>query len=142
MKDIELASALRSATSNMHKRLRKQTHSADNLSITEITTLSYLFRQKSLTPSELADLLKIKTQSMSQVLSRMQDLRLINRSAFETDKRKTLIALTDYGEEIIEKSRYERDEWLTNAIEQHLSVNEKKLLSDAINLIERISNSK
>ncbi len=142
MEDIELASALRSAVSNMHKRLRKQTHSADNLSITEVTTLSYLFRQHSLTPSELADLLKIKTQSMSQVLTRMQDLKLINRSASETDKRKTLITLTDYGKEIVEKSRYERDEWLTDTIEQHLSADEKKQLSDSLKLIERISNSK
>jgi DNA-binding MarR family transcriptional regulator len=142
MEDIKLASALRNATSKMYKRLRKQMHAADSLSITAITTLSYLYQDKIHTPSELADLVKVKAQSMSEVLNHLQFFDLINKTPSVNDKRKTTVSLTVEGEKIVEQTRYERDAWLTNAIDQHLSYSEKKQLAEAIVLIEKLSDCK
>jgi DNA-binding MarR family transcriptional regulator len=142
MEDIKLASALRTATSKMYKRLRKQMHAADSLSITAITTLSYLYQDITHTPSELADLVKVKAQSMSEVLKHMKELGLINKINAVDDRRKITVSLTAEGKKIVEQTRYERDEWLTKAIDQHLSDSEKKQLKEAIVLIERLNDCK
>ena len=117
-------------------------HTADSLSITGITTLSYLYQDTSHTPSELADLVKVKAQSMSEVIKHMSGLGLINKTAAVDDKRKVTVSLTEAGRKIVEQTRYERDEWLTDAIGRHLSDDEKKQLKDAIALIDRLSDSK
>ncbi len=142
MENSELATLLRTIISKMNKRLRKQMHAVDNFSITEITALSYLHSEGQLSPSELAVLLKIKTQSMSDVLKRFTEQDLIDKSASESDKRKVLISLSAAGRLAVEKTRYERDEWLTNAIEHHLNKKEKQLLADAIALMDKLSDFK
>ncbi|MEN0053876.1 MAG: MarR family transcriptional regulator [Mucilaginibacter sp.] len=142
MENIKLASALRTVTSKMYKRLRKQMHTADSLSITAITTLSYLYQNTCHTPSELADLVKVKAQSMSEVLKHMNELGLINKTNAVDDKRKITVSLTEAGRKIVEQTRYERDDWLTDAISQNLSDDEKRQLTGAIALIDRLSDSK
>src|ERR1700754_3120397 len=116
MDHFELASALRGVVSDLQKRLRKQTYSADELSLTESHTLSYLYKKGSLFPSELAELNKIRKQSMSQALNRLEELKLIKRVASKEDKRKMAISLTAAAEKIVEKSRHERDVWLAGAV--------------------------
>ena len=122
----------------MSKRLRKHMNDADNFSISEITTLSHLYNDESHSPSELADLIKVKTQSMSEVLSRLCKLGIINKTVSATDKRKFVVTLTENGRKIVEQTRYERDEWLTNAIESQLNDREKEVLSEAVILMERL----
>jgi DNA-binding MarR family transcriptional regulator len=139
MDHLELSSSLRDVISKLHKRLRKQSYSGDGLSMTELTTLSHLYLSPPLSPSELADLNKIKTQSMSQVLARLESAKLIQRMASSEDKRKVGVSLTPQGKKMIEQSRYERDEWLAEAIRNTLSEKESKTLSAAIPLLRQIA---
>ena len=138
---FEIASALRGAVSDMHKRLRKQAYSAGGLSITETFTLSYLYREKSLSPSDLAEINKIKKQSMSQVLAHLEELKLIRRVVSKEDKRKVAISLTGVGEKMVEKTRYERDEWLAQAIRERLGEKELKVLAAAIPMLQQIADA-
>ena len=140
MKTTTLASALRDITSKMHKRLRRQMNSANNFSISEITTLSHLYQNESLSPSELACLVMVKTQSMSEVLSHLQQMELIIKTPSLTDKRKFNVSLTAHGRQVVEQTRYERDEWLTEAIAHHLSSKEQQVLAEAVSMMERICN--
>jgi len=139
MENNELASSLRTAISRMNKRLRKSMNALNGLSITEIDTVSYLYRTDTLSPSELAELLKVRGQSMSEVLTRLQKLEMINKTPSLTDKRKFAVSLTEHGRQVVEQTRYERDEWLSNAIEYNLSGKEKLVLKEAIGLLERLS---
>ena len=142
MDHFELASALRGVVSDLHKRLRKQTYSADELSLTEAHTLSYLYKKGSLFPSELAELNKIKKQSMSQALNRLEELKLIRRVASKEDKRKMAISLTAAAEKIVEKSRHERDVWMAGAMKVVMTEKDMRVLAAAIPLLERIANAK
>lgn len=142
MDNFELASALRGVVSDLHKRLRKQAYAADGLSITEATTLSYLYRNGTLYPSELAEINKIKKQSMSQVLNRLEELKLIQRVVSKEDKRKMAISLTAAARKMVDKTRYERDEWLAGAIREVVAEKDVKILIAAIPLLERIANVK
>lgn len=135
----ELSASLRSAVSAMHKRLRKQMYSVATYSITEIITMGYLYRQGAMLPSELAVHTGVKTQSMSQILNKMQEHKLIRREPSKEDGRKVYISLTAHGKKIVEKTRYERDEWLGAAMEQHLTAKEAALLAQSITILEKLS---
>jgi DNA-binding MarR family transcriptional regulator len=142
METSHLASSLRNIISDMNKRLRKTYNSADNLSISEITTLSYLYPDQALPATELAKLVMVKTQSMSELLIRLNGLGIVDKTPSDLDKRKSLIALTEKGRQVVEQTRYERDEWLTQAIDHTLSEKEKMILQDAILLMYKIRDVK
>jgi DNA-binding MarR family transcriptional regulator len=114
-------------------------HSAEVLSMTEIETLGLLYLRGALLPSELASLTKIKMQSMSQILKKMERHEVITRSPSETDGRKVYIALTPTGRTMIEQTRYERDEWLNNVVKQALTDKERKLLREALPILNKIA---
>jgi len=136
----ELSSSLRNAISILNKRLRKQVYCGPGFSITELNTISYLYQSPPLSPSALAELNKIKTQSMSQVLGKLEKEKIIRRTASREDKRKVSVSLTAQGEKIVEQSRYERDGWLAEAIKAMLSDKEVKTLSAVIPILQKIAN--
>jgi DNA-binding MarR family transcriptional regulator len=117
-------------------------YSAQTLSITEIEIIGYLYKKGSLLPSELAVLTKVKAQSMSQFVNRLESNQMIERKVSESDKRKTFLSLTAWGREQVEQTRYERDEWLSNAIEKTLTKSETKILTQAIEILNKLAHAK
>jgi DNA-binding MarR family transcriptional regulator len=114
-------------------------NSVGSLSMSEIDTLSILYNTDSQSPSELAQLVKIKGQSMSEVISRLESNMIVKKTKSDTDKRKFEVALTDKGRLLVEQTRYERDEWLGSAINTLLTDQEKDTLASAAKIIERLS---
>lgn len=135
----DLSSSLRSAISALNKRLRKQMYTAETLSITEIETIGLLYRRESLLPSQLAALVKVKTPTMSQILRKMESAEAIKRTPSPEDGRKVVVSITPLGRQLVRQSRYERDEWLANAIEASLTDKEKKLLAEAIKIVNKLA---
>ena len=140
--DIKLASELRTVTSHFFKRLKQEMRIEEDLSMTDLATLAHLYRVPADYPSELAAMTKVKTQSMSQVLNHLEELRLIERTPSETDKRKTAISLSVHGREMVAKTRLERDEWLANAIETHLTPDQKAIIEEAVVIMQTLANVK
>ncbi len=138
----ELASALRSVVSALHKTLRKQVYSTQSYSLTEMETIGHLMRNDFLLPTELAVLTNVKTQSMSQILKKMEEAGLVKRTASKEDKRKVFISLTALGKKMVEKTRYDRDELLKAMMEKSLTPREKDLLIKALPVLEKLSQSK
>lgn len=136
-KDLELASALSTVVTRLVKKLRKESATGQQLSLTERTTLAMLISGGML-PSELAAAEKITNQSMSQILSHLLELGLIDRTASETDKRKVLISLTAAGHEMIKQVKSEKNEWLSAAIEATCTNEEQELLRKAVGPLSRI----
>ena len=142
MNTSELSSSLRSVVSALHKGLRKQSDSVNNYSMTELETIGHLFRSTSLLPTELAGLTKVKTQSMSQILKRLEEQGVIKRTPSKDDKRKVFISLTTPGKKMVEKVKYDKDEWLKNAIEKSLNDKETDLLVKVLPLLNKLVNTK
>jgi len=137
MDTTELASSLRSAVSNLHKGLRKQSDSVKDYSMTEIETIAHLSRSSHL-PTELAALTRITTQSMSQILKKLEEHGIIKRTPSKDDKRKVYISLSVMGKKMLEKVRYDKDEWLKNTIEKTLTGKEKELLAKALTVLNKL----
>ncbi|RBL89364.1 MarR family winged helix-turn-helix transcriptional regulator [Chitinophaga flava] len=142
MNTLATASSLRTCISHLTKRLRKQVYSTGELSFSEMTVMSHVYHQGPLFPSELAELVKVKNQSMSQMLNNLEAETLIVRTPSEDDKRKVLVSITAKGKKMVDKSRSERDEWLATAINNTLTEKEKKMLAEALPLLSKIADYK
>lgn len=138
MDALQTATSLRQAISGIIKRLRRTVKSDNSYSLSEYSTLSYLYPDQRLSAAELAALVRVKAQSMSELLTNLKDQDIIDKTPHETDKRKSLISLTEKGRDILEKSRYEKDEWLAQAIENTLSAEEKRTLRNAVAILHKI----
>lgn len=128
----QLASDLRMVITRLIKKLRIKSETGGQLSLTERSTLALLDQHKELLPSELAAMEKITTQSMSQILNNLLELGYISRKISKTDKRKSIISLSNGGQDILYKARNERDEWLNKALQETCSAKEQDMLSRAI----------
>jgi DNA-binding MarR family transcriptional regulator len=137
-KDTQLASELRTVVTRLIKKLRKQSSTAAQLSLTERSTIALLDQHGELLPNELAAMEKITTQSMSQILCKLLELGLIKRRISETDKRKAIISLSDPGRTMLYRVRNERDEWLNKALEATCTAEEKALLKKAIGPLTKL----
>ncbi len=139
MKNEALPSELRYVISVLHKRLRKQFYTTEIFSMTEIETLGYLVREEASSLSELAALTKVKMPSMSQIINKLEEHKIIKRADAKEDKRKKIITLTALGKKMIAKTRYDRDAWLNDAINTSCTEQEKALLLRALVPLKKIA---
>ena len=142
MDTAELSSSLRSIVSALHKGLRKQIYSANTYSMTEIDTIRHLVRCPALLPSELAVLAKVKAQSMSQILNKLEVQGVIVRAPSIDDKRKVYISLSPAGRKMVEKIKYDGDELLKGLIEKSLSIQEIEVLIKALPVLHKLTETK
>lgn len=138
MENQALASELRTVVSRLVKKLRRKSATGDQLSLTERSTIFVLDQYGELYPNELASMEKITMQSMSQILSHLLELGIIIRTPSQTDKRKTLISLSDFGKEVLLKVRSERDEWLDNALHQTCTPEDMDKLIQALGPLKKL----
>ena len=138
MNTTELSSSLRSVISALHKGLRRQLYSVSSFSMTELETIRFLIRNDELLPTELAALTKIKTQSMSQILKKLEKDGVIQKTACKEDGRKTYISLTSFGKKMVEKTKDDKDQWLKKSIEKSLTNEEIELLKSALPLLNKL----
>jgi DNA-binding MarR family transcriptional regulator len=136
--NLYLASELRTTVTRLIKKLRRESVTGKQLSLTERSTLALLDQHQELLPNELAAMEQITTQSMSQILAHLLELGFIKRKISETDKRKSIISLTANGLEILNRVRNERDEWLHQAIEQTCNAEEKAALKAALAPLQKL----
>jgi len=138
-KSLQFASDLRNTITRVIKKLRKESPTGLGLSVTERSTMALLQQHRSLLPNELAAMEMITNQSMSQVLNRLFELDFINRTISETDKRKINISLSPSGEQTLQQVRYERDEWLANAIAETCTPQEQEILKQALGPLAKLT---
>ena len=130
--DIELVSELRTNITRLVKKLRKHTVTGLMLSLTERSVMSLLYNEQELLPNELATREKITNQSMSQILTHLDELRYINRRIAKEDKRKSFISLSTKGVAAINQLRNEKDTWLHEAIKNSCTADEITILKKAL----------
>lgn len=137
-KDIEIAASLRTVIHRLVKVLRKQTQHQHTLSLTERSCLSLLYQHGELLPSELAQMEKVTTQSMSQIINHLFKLDLLVKTPSGEDKRKVNLSLTPAGRHFIEQVRQEKQEWLARVLHEKTTDKEKDVLKEAMNILAKL----
>lgn len=132
---VNAASELRLVLGQLHRRLR-----AENAwPLSHLTVLSRLDRKGSQTTSGLAAAEHMRPQSMAEIVAELQSEGFVDRVPDPTDRRQLLVDLTDSGRAFLASERERREGWLSKAIAEELTRDERKLLNDAVALLRRLA---
>lgn len=126
---------LRMTLGRLGRVLRQQTD--DDLSYALTSLLFTIGRTEPATASELAESEKVTPPSVSRSLSRLEALKLIDRSPDPSDGRVTRIRLTAAGRRQREFILRSRDIWLSEHLKQ-LSEDDIAQLIAALPALERL----
>ncbi|MBW8688014.1 MarR family winged helix-turn-helix transcriptional regulator [Chitinophaga rhizophila] len=134
----EVAASLRSTVTRLVRQLRKQNISSD-FSNAELLTMGLLDQHGKLLPSALAEMERISAQAISQILNRLEEVGCVNRVMDETDKRKSVVSLTEKGKAHLYEIRRIKEEWLVKAMEKLFSAEELALIEAFLPLLQRLA---
>ncbi|TQS43149.1 MarR family winged helix-turn-helix transcriptional regulator [Cryptosporangium phraense] len=122
-------------------RLRRRLQDASavsGLSAPQASALARLALNEPASASQLAGAERVRPQSMAKTIAALHDLGLIRREADPDDGRQKWIYLTDEGRAAAQGARSHREEWLTDAIAQRFTDDERHLIDQALTLLERV----
>ena len=81
----------------------------------------------------------VRPQSMATIVAALEQRGLIERTPDPEDGRRQVISLTIAGRRRAESDRRVRDEWLARAIQERYSERERRVILDALALLERLT---
>jgi DNA-binding MarR family transcriptional regulator len=134
----DLAAQLRAVLSRLKRQLREQGGRGD-LTPSQISVVLRLEKDGAATVSWLARAEGIRPQSMSSIVTSLQEAGLVKGIADPNDGRKTLMSLSKRCEKLLKEGRAARQDWLTTMILQKLSGREQRQLSASLQVLGRLT---
>jgi DNA-binding MarR family transcriptional regulator len=132
-----LAAEIRAIARKIKLRLRE--HGGRNdLTSSQVSVVLRLEKDGAATISSLARAEGMRPQSMSAVVAPLQESGLVRGAPDPSDGRQTLMSLTPKCRKLLQEGRAARQDWLTTAISQKLSVREQEKIQAALELLARL----
>jgi|SRR5580658_204258 DNA-binding MarR family transcriptional regulator len=132
------ARALRTAVARFQRSLRAE-RSPEGPSLEQLSLLGTLHRGGPMTAGELADRERLRPQSMTRMLARLEERGLITRTPDPADQRRRVIAITLLGRQSLAAEMLRRDARLAGALAHALTPAERDVLRIARDLFERLA---
>nr|WP_246408938.1 MarR family transcriptional regulator [Granulicella aggregans] len=106
--------------------------------MSQVAVLLRLEQDGAATVSSLARAEAMRPQSMSAIVTPLQESGLVRGVPDPSDGRQTLISLTPKYLKWLEEGRAARQDWLTTTISQKLSFQEQEKLREGLKLLARL----
>jgi DNA-binding MarR family transcriptional regulator len=136
------AQAARRGVISLGRRLRtERTPAGGELTMLELSVLGHLNRRGPMTPGDLAAADKVQPQSLTRTLAGLEADRLVSRQPDLTDGRRSLLGITQLGQDALRREMTQRDAWLATAMAAALTRTEIELLRLAGDLMERLADA-
>lgn len=103
--------------------------------------LGHLARKGPMTAGALAAADRLQPQSVTRVLAELETDGLITRLPNPADKRQRVFSISEIGYAALHEDMRQRDEWLTVAMQTHLSPTEREVVLRAAGVLERLADS-
>jgi len=132
-----LAVEMRTVFRKLKLRVREHGGGSD-LPPSQVSVLLRLEKDGAATVSSLARAEGMRPQSMSAVVTPLQELGLVRGAPDPSDGRQTLMSLTPECLKLLQEGRAARQDWLTARISGKLSVQEQEKLQAALALLTRL----
>jgi len=132
---VDLAHRLRPAIARVARRMRQE--AGGELSPSQSAALTTIDCHGPLTPSELATRERIQRPTATRVLARLEEARLIARTADPPDRRSSLVSATPAGSALLMEMRARRDAWMAERLDS-LSSEDLAALDRAAGILERM----
>jgi DNA-binding MarR family transcriptional regulator len=133
----DTASRLRDAIVRTSRRLRQEASTETGLSPATTAALATINRSGPLTPSELADLERVKRPTMTRTLACLEREGLIERTPDPTDGRSFVVVVNDAGRERLARLRRRKSAYLARRLRK-LDPDQVETLARAAELLERM----
>lgn len=131
-----LAADLRIAVGSLIRRLR-----SENLfPLTQTWVLGRLDREGPASVSDLAQVMRVRPQSMAQTIGDLEAEGMVERSPDPNDRRRALVSLTEAGRARIEEDRAVREGWLVKALEE-LPESDRETIERAVGILARLADA-
>lgn len=132
---LDLAVRLRLAITRTSRRLRQE--AGPGLSPTLTAALATVDRHGPLTPSELAARERVQRPTATRLVSRLEELGLLQRAADPQDRRSSLLSVTPEGRDLLGEMRKRKTAYLAHRIEG-LEREDRATLDRAAAILERL----
>jgi DNA-binding MarR family transcriptional regulator len=132
-----LAAEIRTVSGKLKRRLREHGGRHD-LTPSQVSVLLRLEKDDSATVSSLARAEGMRPQSMSAIVTSLQEVGLVKGAPDPSDGRQTLMSLTPKCLKRLQEGRAARQDWLTRTVAQKLSTQEQEKLQAALGLLTRL----
>lgn len=113
----------------------------DDLTPSQTAVLTRLWKDGPSSTSALASTERMRPQSMAAILAVLDRHGLTQRAADPEDGRRQVISLTPSGQRRAESHRQIRGEWLARAMQDQYSDRERRIILEALALLERLIES-
>ena len=133
----EDVSSVRRGVVRLARRLRAE-RPDDALSPTKIAVLGHLHRRGPSPAGEIAETEHHRPQTLTRVFAELERDGLISRTSDETDRRRSLLAITPEGFRALAEDTAVRDAWLAEAMAA-FTPTERQVLKLAAALMERMA---
>jgi DNA-binding MarR family transcriptional regulator len=130
-----VAAHLRLAVTRTARRMRQE--AGTGLSPSQVSALATIERHGPLSPSELADIERIKRPTATRLIGRLEELRVLARDADPDDARRSLLAVTPSGSDLLRKLRRRKTAYLAQRL-KGLDADELETLDQAARILERM----
>jgi DNA-binding MarR family transcriptional regulator len=128
------------AVSRLRSRIRIEAGlRSTGIPISQLAVLGRIIDEGPTTAAALAAGEHVTQQAIAQSLATLKERGLVEKQADPSDGRKSLVTATAAGRTLRETLAVSRDEWLTRAIDAAVKPEERPLLREAIELLQRIA---
>lgn len=132
---------LRVVVSRLRRRLKAEITDGEQLTPSQSSVLSRLSKDGPGSTSDLAAAERVRPQSMAATLSVLDERGLIERHPDPHDGRRQLVSLSAAGHDYVRNSRVAREEWLARALQDRYTEAERRTLSEALALLDRLTDA-
>jgi DNA-binding MarR family transcriptional regulator len=134
-----LASQLRISTMRLARRLRAE-RSDGTLGLSQLSALATLEHHGPLSPTALAELERIQPPSMTRVIAALESRALVQRAPHHSDRRQSVIDITDAGRALVLEDRRRRQAWLARMLER-LDEDEREKIRQVLPILQRLGDA-
>ena len=129
----ELAPRLRWAVTRMARRMRQET--GTDLGPSQVAALATIERHGPLSPSELAELERIKRPTATRILRHLEEAGLVERVKDPDDGRGSILSITSAGRSHLRRLRARKTAYLATRLDK-LDAEDRRTLERAAELLE------
>jgi DNA-binding MarR family transcriptional regulator len=128
------------AVSRLRSRIRIESGlRSTGIPISQLAVLARIIDEGPTTAAALAASEHVTQQAIAQSLATLKERGLVEKQADPSDRRKSLVSATASGRKLRDTIIASREEWLSQAIDAAVKPEDRALLREAIELLERIA---